>query len=704
MDHPELVDHVDYLAVHLLPYWEGVHVDQAVDYAIEQYQKLRAAYPDKPVVIAEIGWPSEGRVRGGSVPSAANQAVFLRRFLTRAESEGLVYYLMEAFDQPWKRGTEGSVGPYWGVFDAYRLAKFEFFGPLVPLPGWQSLAGWSLLAGLLVYLLLVRDGRDLRIRGRGFLGAAAFATASGCAWILEETVHPYMGMTDLVTSTVLVLAMVGVVLVLLAEVHEWAEAMWIRGRRRLLTEPGSPGGARPFVSVHVPAYNEPPDMLIETLNGLASLDYENYEVLVVDNNTRDPAVWRPVEQHCRNLGPRFRFFHVSPLAGFKAGALNFALRHTDPRAEVVAVIDSDYLVDPHWLSDLTPAFERQGLAVVQAPQDYRDASDNSFKALCYAEYKGFFQIGMVTRNDRNAIIQHGTMTMVRRRVLESVGGWGEWCITEDAELGLRVLRAGYEALYTSRSYGRGLMPDNFTDFKKQRFRWAYGSVQIMRRHLAALFGSRGGLTSGQRYHFVAGWLPWLSDGMNLLFNVAALGWSVGMVLAPERFAPPLLAFAVMPLTLFVVKLLKLLHLYRRRVGTGFMDTLAAALGGLSLSHTIGRAVLSGLVTRDKPFFRTPKRADGPVLGQALAAVREEALLFLGLSLAASQVVMAQGADNPNVAAWSLMLSMQALPYLSSVLVSLQAAMPELRVRHGGVGEWVAGSRWLHKLRAQAQAA
>ena len=157
-----------------------------------------------------------------------------------------------------------------------------------------------------------------------------------------------------------------------------------------------------MVSIHVPAYNEPPAMLCATLDALALLDYPDFEILVVDNNTHDPAVWQPVEAHCRRLGPRFRFFHVDPLAGFKAGALNFALRHTAPEAAVVAVIDSDYQVDANWLKDLVPLFESSRTAIVQAPQDYRDADANAFKAMMYAEYRGFFYIGMITRNERNA--------------------------------------------------------------------------------------------------------------------------------------------------------------------------------------------------------------------------------------------------------------------------------------------------------------
>ena len=79
-------------------------------------------------------------------------------------------------------------------------------------------------------------------------------------------------------------------------------------------------------------------MLIETLNALALLDYPRFEVIVIDNNTKDPAVWQPVEDHCRTLGGRFRFFHVDPLEGYKSGALNYALKYTSPEAEVIELV------------------------------------------------------------------------------------------------------------------------------------------------------------------------------------------------------------------------------------------------------------------------------------------------------------------------------------------------------------------------------
>ena len=443
----------------------------------------------------------------------------------------------------------------------------------------------------------------------------------------------------------------------------------------------------PKVSVHVPAYNEPADMMIETLDALAKLDYPDFEVLVIDNNTRDEAVWRPVQIHCEKLGARFKFFHVAPLSGFKAGALNYALERTDPQAEIIAAIDSDYQVEPNWLSDLIGAFENPKIAIVQSPQDYRDHDDNAFKSMCFAEYRGFFEIGMVTRNERNAIIQHGTMTLVRRAALVEVGGWGEWCITEDAELGLRIFEAGYEAMYLSYSYGRGLMPDTFIDYKKQRFRWAYGAMQIMRRHTRDLFSTRDSrLTNGQRYHFLAGWLPWVADGFNLIFNLAAIAWSVAMILSPTQIDAPLMMFSVLPLSLFVFKLSKMVYLYRSRVKANLRQTFAAAVAGLALSHTVGLATLRGLFTDDMPFVRTPKCARPSAVLQALTAVREELLMLISLCLAVLMLsLIPREYSNPDMQIWSIVMLIQAIPYAAAVLVSFVSSFRwPARLLGGGI--------------------
>ncbi|BBO87917.1 glycosyltransferase family 2 protein [Desulfosarcina ovata] len=680
----ELAEHVDYIAVHMLPYWEGVHIDRAVDFVVEKIDLLKELFPGKPIIIAEVGWPSNGRTRQSAVASPANQAVFLRRFLDRAQQENYIYYIMEAFDQPWKRDTEGAVGAYWGVYDVARQEKFPFTRPIVPIPNWTRLAGLSVFIALITFAVLLIDSHSLSDRGRGFLAVLVFAAASGAVWVVYDYIHQYLTVGTVIVGLVMISGMIGVIVVLLTEAHEWAEARWIIRLRRSFRPVTLDDDQLPMVSIHVPAYNEPPEMVIDTLNALATLDYPRFEVLVVDNNTRDSGVWKPVAEHCHSLGARFRFFHVNPLAGFKAGALNFALSRTNAAAQIIAVIDSDYQVAPNWLRDLVPQFKEPKVGIVQAPQDYRDGELNAFKSMCYAEYRGFFFIGMVTRNERNAIIQHGTMTLIRRSVLESIDGWSEWSITEDAELGLRIFEHGYEAAYIPRSYGRGLMPDTFADYKKQRYRWAYGAVQILRRHAKFLSGSKKSqLRNGQRYHFIAGWLPWLADGANLFFNVAALLWSLAMIIDPLHIDPPLVIFSILPLALFTFKIGKVVYLYRTRVNATLAQTVAAAAAGLALSHTIANAVLAGFVTRDKPFYRTPKMAKTgklSLLTQSLMVSLEEIFLLAAMLSAATTIGLLQKMDTLDMNLWVIVLVVQALPYAATLLVALVSGFPWMRGR------------------------
>ena len=159
------------------------------------------------------------------------------------------------------------------------------------------------------------------------------------------------------------------------------------------------------------------------------------------------------------MAPNSAFFTLGKYNGSKAGALNFALRETAPDAEIIGVIDSDYIVAPDWLRAMVPVFADPKVGFTQSPQDYPDADDRLFKRLMFWEF--------VTRSERNAPI-HRTMTLIRKQALLDVQGWAEWCIAEDAELGLRLFRAGYEVVYARKSFGKGVMPDDFAAFRQQR--------------------------------------------------------------------------------------------------------------------------------------------------------------------------------------------------------------------------------------------
>jgi hypothetical protein len=137
-----------------------------------------------------------------------------------------------------------------------------------------------------------------------------------------------------------------------------------------------------------------------------------------------------------------------------------------------------------------------------------------------------------------------------------------------------------------------------------------------------------------------------------------------------------LVFSVLPLSLFMFKLIKLVHLYIYRVGMNVRQTAAAAISGLALAHTIGLAVIKGLLTRNEPFFRTPKQTGPHRLLSALGAAREESLLMLALWACAIGIhTIPKEMASPDLTVWLAALLIQSIPYLAALLVSLASAFP-----------------------------
>jgi exo-beta-1,3-glucanase (GH17 family) len=181
LKHPEIAPNVDFLTIHLLPYWEDdpSNIDAALQHVAEVRQVFGNRFAPKDVMIGETGWPSEGRQRETALPSRVNEARFIRGFVTLAEQQGWRYNLIEAFDQPWKRGSEGAVGGYWGLFDADRQDKGILAGPVSNLPYWPQ---WLAVGGLIFLGTLLLGGRVRSTRAAlvlpllGALAACAIGT------------------------------------------------------------------------------------------------------------------------------------------------------------------------------------------------------------------------------------------------------------------------------------------------------------------------------------------------------------------------------------------------------------------------------------------------------------------------------------------------------------------------------------------------
>lgn len=663
LEHPELVSAVDFIAAHILPYWEGVPEQQAVEQAIQIYGRLRQAYPGKRIVIAEFGWPSAGYNLKQANPGPIVQAQIIRDFISRAESLGIDYNIVEAFDQPWK-SFEGSVGPYWGMFDANRVQKFSLSGTIND-PTWRLCAIFAVIFGALLSLPILSIAGVTALQA-SVLSVAANVVGAWFAIIIGYWVSHYFVVGAVIALGFGLLLLIPLVMIALYRIEELSEVLFgVRPKRLLTTKAGALSSHTPKVSIHIPAHNEPPEMLKQTLDSVAALDWPALECIVIVNNTPDPALWQPVEAHCAALGDRFKFIHVDNLKGFKAGALRLALEQTADDAEIIGVIDADYAVAPNWLKDLVPAFEDSAVGLVQAPQDHRDGGKSVVAGLMNGEYAGFFDIGMVQRNEANAIVVHGTMCLVRRAALMEAGNWSSDTICEDTDLGLTILERGWRALYTNRRYGWGLLPESFEAYQKQRHRWAYGGIQIIRKHWRRFLPGGSLLTPRQRIEFLVGWIGWLgAESLGVLVALMNILWVPVVVFAGIAIPERILTMPI--LATFIVTIVHFLALYFARVDIPARQIIGSAFAAMGLQFTIAKAVAEGVVKEHLPFIRTDK---GGVRARTRFPARLE--LTIGALLIAGAILLLVTNKNEvrEIYIFAVVLIVQSLPFLSAAAIA-----------------------------------
>ena len=671
-DQPTLASTVDFIAAHVLPYWENFTDKQAVDQAVDRYQLLRNKFPGKRVVIAEFGWPSAGYNLLNANPGPFEQASVLRNFVTRAEAIGMDYNIVEAIDQPWKF-FEGGVGPYWGILNASREPKFSWTGPIVNENYWK-LAIIALLVGVLMSLPILRLSEPtvmqafvlaVAANGVGAWAATVFAYWTGHYFVFGSAFALTLGLTLLVP----------LVLIAMARIEEIAAVAFGRGPRRLITksEPLAPATVGdsvtfPKVSIHIPAYFEPVEMLKQTLDAVARLDYPNFECVVIINNTPDPEFWQPIQDHCRTLGERFKFINAEKVKGFKAGALRIAMDRTAADAEIIGIIDADYVVQPDWLKDLVPVFADPRVGLVQAPQEHRDGDRSLMHYIMNGEYAGFFDIGMIQRNEFNAIIVHGTMCLIRRSAMDMAGGWAGDTICEDTDLGLAIIEHGWLTHYTNHRYGHGLLPDTYEAFKKQRHRWAYGGFQIVKKHWRRFLPGASRLTRDQRREFGLGWLNWLgAESLGVLVAILNLIWVPIVAFADIAIPDKILTLPI--IAAFAVSLVHFVALYRLRVEVKAGQMLGAMIAAMSVQWTVSRAVAQGLITEHLPFARTSKGGLSrmSIEFQAFWEAVIGVLLLVGATVL---VVTNEAKQVREIYVFAAVLVLESLPFLSAVAIAM----------------------------------
>jgi glucan 1,3-beta-glucosidase len=180
----EVYDAVDFVTIHILPYWEDfpIRAKHAAAHVDTIRKRLAVAFPAKEILIGETGWPSAGRMRDGALPSRANQARVVSEILDLAKSEGFRVNLIEAYDQPWKRQLEGTVGGYWGLFETdHRMLKYPAGIAISNYPLWKWQMGFGMGLSVLVFGVAVLSLRRRPWSPRliSWLAVALSATSAG---------------------------------------------------------------------------------------------------------------------------------------------------------------------------------------------------------------------------------------------------------------------------------------------------------------------------------------------------------------------------------------------------------------------------------------------------------------------------------------------------------------------------------------------
>jgi Glycosyl transferase family group 2 len=440
------------------------------------------------------------------------------------------------------------------------------------------------------------------------------------AFALDWTFISHMGPASTAGGVVLWLLEVLAAALACAYLWEICDELGSEHWRRRVTPAvtfSAPDEDLPFVSLHVPAHNEPPDMVIATLNAL--------------------------------LG----------------------------------------LVEPGFLRRCAPAFLDPWIGFLQAPQDYRDWEYAPYYRRLYYSYKYFFAVSQPSRNERDGAIFAGTMGLIRREALDQLGGWDEWCITEDAELSLRLLRAGWSGLHVDQSWGRGIMPLTFEALKGQRYRWCYGGIQILRMHWRSLLPGRtrrrNRLAPAQRWAYLAGAVQWYGDLLSLIFFLFLLAGAGNLAAGGGELFRKLTPFLVGTVPVLVgLGLVRAVALLRRGTGASWREAIGAFFIWQSTSLIVARASLLALFASKAAFLRTPKTSERVRWWEALRTNwAESALAVMGLAGIAAALSRASQLSGPLLAALLVFptLGMAAAP--ANSWAAQRAALPRwlLERRH-----------------------
>ncbi len=362
----------------------------------------------------------------------------------------------------------------------------------------------------------------------------------------------------------------------------------------------------PFVSVQVPAYNDP--VATRCVRKCMEFDYprDRYEIIIVDDST-DKRTRTALSGLAGRGSPQVKYVHRNNRDGYKPGALVNAMKQT--RGEIIVIFDADWIPGKNFLKKIVRPFADDKVAIVQTRQGFYNHRTNLITRFAAYTLMAFHTIILPINNRMNCVFFCGTAGAIRRSALEDAGGWNPRSLTEDSELSARLLLKGYRTVYLE-TETPSEVPDTFESFLKQQMRWCYGNARVFMEHKwEILFGS--GLSIRQRLMIVFLTLGNFIAPLVVLMTVFGLsGWFLGdpsllsvndVIDLASRFA-----FTGGFLLMGTIALYrqKRLHEFRYLVYSVFTIGLV-----LAVANTI--AFTKALFNREMHWHCTPKAANSP---------------------------------------------------------------------------------------------
>lgn len=668
IDHKDLESEVDFVMVHLLPFWDGLTYDN-IEGWLNYYDKKMKETFSKDIYIGEFGWPSGPRSITDSRASNISQSLSLRFFSNWAKNHNYQWNLIEGIDQTWKI-NEGPSGPHWGVFDIDLKEKESLREYINLVPYWKQKLSIAIILGTILScsVFLIPTSNILAV----FITISSHLFSSLIAYSITWPLEQYLSFGEKISFVVFLPFLILFGFIANEKIKEILCSICLKKEDQKKID----NVYEPFVSIHVPVCRENVDVVLSTLKSLINLDYKNYEIIVIVNNTKDLAQ----DLISKIQDPKLKIFDYPSITGFKAGALNRALNHTNIDATIVALVDADYIVEVNWLKENVSYFLDQKIAFVQNPQEHNRTKTIMDKMFSH-EARGFFDDGMRRRSEDNALILHGTMVLIKKDVLEEVK-WDESQICEDTHLGLILLEKGYKGIYNKTRYGYGLVPASFEALCKQRWRWAYGAMRIMIAHFKR-DKSKMQLNIKQRYHFLLGWNYWIQDLLNLILSIGLVFWSYFVVFG--KGAPPPTSVIVLLLAGTLINVIQNLIIYSLHVDKGKKQIFSSMIISMALQSSVAKGVLSGLIFPDKPFIVTQKVKENKhntwyKIKNNLSTSKIEVFIVTGLIsgyLFLNNYPL-HGRENTDL--FSILLLIQAFPFLLFLILKNINILDNLKIR------------------------